>query len=71
MYKGIYRWIGVKKVAEFLGRLNGENVKRESYVRIPEYEAALEAWKEAEQEWEVFLETLPAGTVSYGASERK
>lgn len=71
MYKGIYRWIGVKKVAEFLVRLNGENVKRESYVRIPEYAAALEAWKETEQEWEVFLETLPAGTVSYGASERK
>ena len=41
--------------------LNGENVKRESYVRTPEYEAALEAWKETEQEWEVFLETLPVG----------
>lgn len=44
-----------------LGALNGENVKRESYVRTPEYEAALEAWKETEQEWEAFLETLPAG----------
>lgn len=30
------------KMAEFLGRLNGENVGRESYVRIPEYEEALE-----------------------------
>lgn len=45
------------KIAQFLGTLNGENVKRESYVRTPEYEAALEAWKETEQEWEVFLET--------------
>ena len=49
------------KIAQFLGTLNGENVKRESYVRTPEYEAALEAWKETEQEWEVFLETLPVG----------
>lgn len=49
------------KIAQFLGTLNGENLKRESYVRTPEYEAALEAWKETEQEWEVFLETLPAG----------
>lgn len=46
------------KMAEFLGRLNGENVKRESYVRTLEYEKALEAWKEKEQEWEDFLETL-------------
>ena len=45
------------KIAQFLGTLNGENIKRESYVRTPEYEAALEAWKETEQEWEVFLET--------------
>lgn len=30
------------KMAEFLGRLNGENVGRESYVRTPEYEKALE-----------------------------
>ena len=30
------------KIAQFLGTLNGENIKRESYVRIPEYEAALE-----------------------------
>jgi hypothetical protein len=49
------------KIAQFLGTLNGENVKRESYVCTPEYEAALEAWKETEQEWEVFLETLPVG----------
>ena len=49
------------KIAQFLGALNGENVKRESYVCTPEYEAALEAWKETEQEWETFLETLPAG----------
>ena len=48
------------KFAQFLGTLNGENVKRESYVRTPEYEAALEAWKETEQEWEAFLESLPA-----------
>lgn len=38
-----------------------ENVKRESYVRTPEFEAAVGAWKKTEQEWEVFLETLPAG----------
>lgn len=49
------------KMAEFLGRLNGENVNRESYVRTPEYEAALETWKKTEQEWEKFLETLPEG----------
>lgn len=49
------------KMARFLGSLNGEDINRESYVRTPEYEAALEAWKETEQEWEVFLETLPAG----------
>lgn len=49
------------KMAEFLGRLNGENVGRESYVRTPEYEKALEAWKEKEQEWEDFLETLSIG----------
>ena len=48
------------KFAQFLGTLNGENVKRESYVRTPEFEAALEAWKETEQEWEAFLESLPA-----------
>ena len=49
------------KMAEFLGRLNGESASRESYVRTPEYEKALEAWKEKEQEWEDFLETLSAG----------
>lgn len=49
------------RIAQFLGTLNGENVKRESYVRTPEYEKALEVWKETEQEWEIFLETLPAG----------
>lgn len=48
------------KIAQLLGTLNGENVKRKSYVRTPEYETALEAWKETEKEWEVFLETLPA-----------
>lgn len=47
------------KMAEFLGRLNGENVGRESYVRTPEYEKALEVWKAKEQDWEDFLETLP------------
>ena len=46
------------KMAEFLGRLNGESVSRESYVKTPEYEKALEVWKEKEQEWENFLETL-------------
>lgn len=49
------------KITQFLGVLNGENVKRESYVCTPEFEAALEAWKETEQEWEVFLKTLPVG----------
>lgn len=47
------------KMAEFLGRLNGENVGRENYVRTPEYEKALEVWKVKEQDWEDFLETLP------------
>ncbi len=46
------------KMAEFLARLNGESVSRETYVRTPEYEKALEMWKEKEQEWEDFLETL-------------
>lgn len=49
------------KIAQFLGTLNGENVKRESYVRTPEYEKALETWKKTEQEWEAFLETLSEG----------
>ncbi len=49
------------KMARFLGTLNGEDINRESYVRTPEYEAALEAWKEKEQDWEAFLGTLPAG----------
>ena len=48
------------KMAQFLGTLNGENVKRKSSVRTPEYDAALEAWKKTEQEWEAFLEILPA-----------
>ena len=34
------------KMAQFLGSLNGEDINRESYVRTPEYEKALEAWKE-------------------------
>lgn len=46
------------KVAHFFGNLNGENINRKSYVRTPEYEKALEAWKEKESEWEEFLETL-------------
>lgn len=33
------------KMAEFLGNLNGENVNRESYIRTPEYEEALTAWR--------------------------
>lgn len=49
------------KVSQFLGSLNGENINRESYVRTPEYVKALEAWKETEQEWEAFLETLSEG----------
>ncbi len=49
------------KMAEFLARLNGESVGRESYVRTPEYVEALEAWKEKEQEWEDVLETFSEG----------
>lgn len=49
------------KIAQFLGSVNGENINRESYVRTPEYDKALEGWKETEQEWEAFLETLSAG----------
>ena len=49
------------KMARFLGSLNGEDINRESYVRTPEDENALEAWKETEQGWEAFLETLPEG----------
>ena len=30
-------------------------------MRTPEYVKALEAWKETEQEWEAFLETLSEG----------
>lgn len=48
------------KMAEFLARLNGESVSRESYVRTPECEKALEVWKGKEQEWEDLLETLSA-----------
>ncbi len=46
------------KMAEFLGNLNGENVNRESYIHIPEYDKALAVWKETEQDWEDFLRTL-------------
>ena len=49
------------KIAQFLGSLNGENINRESYVRTPEYDKALGAWKETEQEWKVFLDTLSEG----------
>lgn len=49
------------KIAQFLGTLNGENINRESYVRTPEYVKTLETWKETEQEWEAFLETLSEG----------
>lgn len=49
------------KVAQFFGTLNGENVGRESYVRTPEYVKALGAYKETEQEWGIFLETLSQG----------
>ena len=49
------------KIAQFLGSLNGENINRESYVRTSEYANALEEWKETEQEWEAFLETLSEG----------
>ena len=49
------------KRAQFLGTLNGENVKRKSYVHTPEYEKALEVWKETEKEWKTFLETLSEG----------
>lgn len=45
---------------EFSGRLKGESVSREGYVRTPECEKALEAWKEKEQECEDLLETLSA-----------
>ena len=58
------------KMAEFLGRLNGESISRESYVRTPEYEKALEAWKEKEQEWEDFLETLSAEQREAGGNQR-
>lgn len=48
------------KMAQFLGSLNRENMNRKSYVRTPEYEEALAAWKQTEPEWEKFLETLSA-----------
>ncbi len=50
-----------QKMAQFLGSLNGENIGRRSYVCTPEYEKALETWKEKESEWEELLETLSAG----------
>ena len=43
------------------GQLERGKYNRESYVRTPEYVEALEAWKETEQEWEAFLETLSEG----------
>lgn len=43
------------KLVEFLGGLNGEDVSREGYVRMPECEKALETLKEKEQDWEDFL----------------
>lgn len=46
------------KVAQFLGSLNGENIGRESYVSTPEYEKALEVWKEKDSEWEELLKAL-------------
>lgn len=46
------------KIAQFLGRLNRENISRKSYVRTPEYEEALAVWKKSEPEWERFLDTL-------------
>lgn len=55
------------KMSEFLGRLNGKNIGRESCVRTPEYENALEAWKEKEQEWDDFasVQELRAYTQGY------
>ena len=49
-------WI---KMAQFLGALNGEDIKRDSYVRTPESTEAEQTWKEKQAEWEALLSTLP------------
>lgn len=46
------------KVAQLLGELNGENTKRDNYVKIPEYEIALTSWKAKERAWEEFQQSL-------------
>lgn len=51
-----------KSAAQFLGALNGENIKRDSYVSTPEYREALAAWGKKEQEWEKLLAALPSDT---------
>ena len=49
-------WI---KTAQFLGVLNGEDIKRDSYVRTPESIKAEQMWKEKQAEWETLLSTFP------------
>ena len=49
-------WI---KTAQFLGALNGEDIKRESYVRTPESIEAEQMWKEKQAEWDALLSALP------------
>lgn len=49
-------WI---KTAQFLGALNGEDIKRDSYVRTPESIEAEQVWKEKQAEWDALLSALP------------
>ena len=49
-------WI---KTAQFLGALNGEDIKRDSYVRTPEFIEAEQMWKEKQAEWDTVLSALP------------
>lgn len=46
------------ETAQSLGTLNGENISRKTYVKIPEFEETEKAWIGAEQEWAKFFETL-------------
>ena len=47
------------KMAEFLGRLNGESVSRESYVRTPEYEKAWWHGKKKNRSGRIFWKLFP------------
>lgn len=47
------------RTANFLGILNGENVKRKDYVTTPEYLMAKHRLQDVTDQWEEYLESLP------------